>query len=51
MTKTKEIIPFYKTHLGEMIHGDSLEVLRTRKDNTVDLIMTSPLLVWLFDYI
>ncbi len=34
--------PFYKTDLGNMIHGDSLEVLSTWADGSVDLIMTSP---------
>ena len=39
---TKTINPFYKTNLGEMIQGNSVEVLGRRQANTVDLIMTSP---------
>lgn len=33
---------FYKTSLGKMILGDSLELLQSMKPHTVDLIMTSP---------
>jgi len=40
--KTRKFHPFYQTNLGEMIQGDSVEVLKTREVNTVDLILTSP---------
>jgi DNA modification methylase len=42
MTKTKEFSPYYKTSLGEMVQGDSVEILKARKAKTVDLIITSP---------
>ncbi|MCE3231465.1 MAG: pvuIIM [Alphaproteobacteria bacterium] len=42
MTRIKGFSSFYKTSLGEMIQGDSAEVLKARKGSTVDLIMTSP---------
>ena len=32
----------YKTFLGECVQGDSLRVLKTLKDNSIDLIVTSP---------
>lgn len=40
--KTRKFRPFYQTSLGEMIQGDSVEVLKAREANTVELIMTSP---------
>lgn len=42
MTLEKAKKPFYKTNLGNIIHGDSLEVLSTWEANSIDLIMTSP---------
>ena len=33
---------YFKTKSGKMLLGDSLEVLRSMKDGSVDLIMTSP---------
>lgn len=33
---------FHETSLGQVIHGDSLHVLATYDDNSVNLIMTSP---------
>jgi DNA modification methylase len=42
MTETKQFLPFYETSLGEMIQGDSSEVLKEQEDNSVDLIVTSP---------
>jgi DNA modification methylase len=33
---------FYNTKMGEIVLGDSLDVLRDRAENSVDLIMTSP---------
>ena len=33
---------FHKTALGRIVNGDSLDVLATYADKTVDLIMTSP---------
>lgn len=42
MTKKKKFCSFHKTKLGEMILGDSLDVLTGREDKSVDLIMTSP---------
>lgn len=32
----------YKTDLGEYIYGDSLKLIKQIKDNSIDLIMTSP---------
>lgn len=32
----------YRTNLGECIQGDSLELLNTLPDNSIDLIITSP---------
>lgn len=36
------IVPFYSTELGDAYLGDSLEVLRSVPDRTVNLVMTSP---------
>ena len=33
---------FYETSLGEIVHGDCLDVLTTYDDASVNLIMTSP---------
>ena len=33
---------FHKTHLGQIIHGDSLDVLAKYDEGSVNLIMTSP---------
>lgn len=33
---------FYETSLGKIVHGDSLDVLATYGDDSVNLIMTSP---------
>ena len=33
---------FHQTDLGNVVHGDSLDVMATYPDNSVDLIMTSP---------
>lgn len=33
---------YHTTRLGKILHGDSLEALRTTKAGSVDLIMTSP---------
>lgn len=33
---------YHKTKLGQMIHGDSLEVLKNQEEGSIDLIMTSP---------
>jgi len=38
----KKVDVFHKTELGRIILGDSLEVLRGHKAQSVDLIMTSP---------
>ena len=32
----------YSTHFGRCIQGDSLEILKQLKDNSIDLIITSP---------
>lgn len=42
MGKAATLSAFYATDLGKIIHGDSLEVLSTLKEGSVDLIMTSP---------
>lgn len=44
MTKKKqpEFNIFHKTSLGRIIHGNSLDVLATYDDDSVNLIMTSP---------
>lgn len=34
--------PFHETSLGQIVQGDSVEVLATYPDHSVDLIMTSP---------
>ncbi len=36
------LAPFHDTPLGQIIHGDSLDVLSRYTDASVDLIMTSP---------
>ena len=33
---------FHQTPLGQIVHGDSLDVLATYDDGSVNLIMTSP---------
>jgi DNA modification methylase len=33
---------YHETHLGQMVLGDSLDVVKGLKDESVDLIMTSP---------
>lgn len=39
----KSIRPFHETHLGKILHGNSLEYLFARgNERSVDLIMTSP---------
>ena len=40
--KQSEFRAFHKTPLGQIIHGDSLDVLATYDAGSVDLIMTSP---------
>ncbi len=44
MTEKKHTVfnTFHKTPLGKIIHGDSLDVLATYDDDSVNLIMTSP---------
>lgn len=42
MTKTPRPRQYHKTKLGKIMHGDSLAVLKSQKDASVDLIMTSP---------
>lgn len=39
---TRGYKPFHKTSLGEIVHGDSLDVLASYREKSVDLIMTSP---------
>jgi 16S rRNA G966 N2-methylase RsmD len=31
-----------RTNLGKLIHGDSLEILKTISDKSIDLILTDP---------
>ena len=38
----KSLRVYFKTDIGKIYCGDSLELLKKQKDNTVDLIMTSP---------
>jgi len=40
--QTFDATAFHKTALGQIINGDSLDVLSSYADKTVDLIMTSP---------
>lgn len=40
--KKTEFRTFHETPLGEIVYGDSLDVLIGYADNSVDLIMTSP---------
>jgi len=42
MSRTKPLTKFYTTRLGCIYHADSLDVMKQRKKNSVDLIMTSP---------
>ena len=44
MTETQELKEqlSYKTQLGQCICGDSLEILKSFKDNSIDLLITSP---------
>ena len=35
-------VAFHETPLGQIVHGDSIEVLAACPDDSVDLIMTSP---------
>ena len=39
---TSDFRTFHETSLGRIIHGDSVDVLSARADDSVDLIMTSP---------
>lgn len=34
--------PIYRTELGQLICGDSLDVMRSLADNSIDLVVTSP---------
>ena len=40
--KQTDFITFHETPLGQIIHGDSLDVLATFRTGSVNLIMTSP---------
>ena len=40
--KQTELTPFHQTPLGQIIRGDSLDVLTRYADASIDLIMTSP---------
>lgn len=42
MIKNQGFFSFYKTNLGEITQGDSLEVLSMREADSVNFIMTSP---------
>ena len=42
MTRATKPKTYFKTKSGKMLLGDSLDVLRSMKDGSVDLIMTSP---------
>lgn len=34
--------PYYKTELGELYHGDCLEIMKQLKPNSIDLVLTDP---------
>ncbi|WP_394796074.1 DNA-methyltransferase [Armatimonas sp.] len=34
--------PLYRTRLGQLLCGDSLEIMRTLPDESIDLVLTSP---------
>jgi site-specific DNA-methyltransferase (cytosine-N4-specific) len=40
--KKSELIPYYETNRGQAYLGDSLEIMRSLPDNSVNLILTSP---------
>ena len=42
MSKTPALSPYHETALGSVYLADSLDVMKTMKPRTVDLIMTSP---------
>lgn len=42
MTKTQKLTPYLSTRLGRIYHADSLEVMKRRKKESVNLIVTSP---------
>lgn len=42
MKKSSTFPPYYQTKLGKAILGDSLEVMRSMPDESVNLILTSP---------
>lgn len=42
MTKRPDISPYHQTDLGTVYLGDSLNVMKSMKADSVDLIMTSP---------
>lgn len=42
MTKNKDLPIYHKTRLGRIYHADSLDVMKRRKGESVNLIMTSP---------
>lgn len=39
---TVTLIPYHKTKMGAIYHGDSLDVMKALEPGSVDLIMTSP---------
>lgn len=42
MPRREPLLVYHKTRLGRVYHADSLDVMKRRKRETVDLIMTSP---------
>lgn len=40
--KPKPLEPYYRTELGEAFLGDSLDIMKTLPDASIDLIVTSP---------
>lgn len=42
MTKKEPLAVYHQTRLGRIYHADSLDVMKRRKKESVDLIMTSP---------
>lgn len=42
MPRKRKFEVFYETNIGQIIHGNSLDVLSVREEASVDLVMTSP---------
>jgi site-specific DNA-methyltransferase (cytosine-N4-specific) len=42
VTERKAPKDYYRTNLGKIVHGDSIDVMREMQDGSVSLVMTSP---------